>query len=45
MTAAYAVENLLSSIRLKGTLVASIIEVPKHAHTSRGGANVEIRTK
>ena len=41
MTAANTVENLLSSIRLKGTLVASIIEVPKHAHSSKGGARIE----
>ena len=41
MTAAYAVENLLSSIRLKGALVASIIEVPKRAHTSKGGTRIE----
>ncbi|MCH2614004.1 MAG: hypothetical protein MKZ70_04840 [Opitutales bacterium] len=41
MPAAYTVENLLSSLRLEGTLVASIIEIPKHAHTSKGGARIE----
>ena len=41
MPAAYTVENLLSSLRLEGTLVAYIIEIPKNAHTSKGGARIE----